>query len=380
MDNFTYYNPVKLIFGKGKIASIGKEISRNEVNRVLMLYGGGSIKKNGVYEQTVNSLREAGIEFIEFGGVQPNPTLEHARAAIEMIRENNLEGILAVGGGSCIDEAKSIAAGYYLDDPWSAFEGREKIVKALPVFTILTISATGSEMNSFAVLTNEEERKKWSIGSPNLFPRVSIVDPEIQSSLPRRQTANGGADALSHVMEYYFLLDRQEITLQVDEAIMRSIISSIDKLMEDELNYEARANFAWASTIALNGLSCAGLPNGDWASHAIEHGISAMHPEIAHGEGLSIVFPAWIKYVSRKRPERFLRWAKNVWNCDSIDLAVLTMKEKFHDWGAPISLREKGITAGEIAAIAENTLLQGLPGVFQELKREDVTNILKLAL
>ncbi len=314
MENFTFYNPTKLIFGKNTIPKMGRELKKSGINKVLLLAGSGSIKSNGTYESAIQSLKNSGIEWSELWGVRANPLLSHAIEGISIVKDKNVNAILAVGGGSVIDEAKSIAAGYYLDNLWTAFEDKISIDKALPVYTILTLSGTCSEMDPYAVLTNDENLKKWNISGDALYPKVSIIDPEVQMSLPWHQTVNGAIDAMSHIMEFYFMGKDEEATLSVDEALMKTIIQSVDKLQEEPCNYSARANLAWAATLGLNGISGVALHGGDWASHQIEHGISALHPEIAHGAGLAVVFPAWIYYMNRYNTDIFKRWAKNVWN------------------------------------------------------------------
>lgn len=382
MQNFVFYNPTKVIFGQGTIPSIGKEIAKHNINRILLLAGGGSIKKNGVYQQVVDSLRTNNIEWVEHWGVRPNPVLNHANEGIRLVREHNLQGILAVGGGSVIDEAKSIAAGFYLDNLWDAFERKVSITNALPIFTVLTISATCSEMDPYAVLTNEAENKKWNIGSPLLFPKVSIVDPTVQFSLPWEQTVFGAIDALSHIMEFYFQSHGEEPTTSLDETLILNIFNSVDTLKKDPQNYNARATLAWSAILALNGISSAGLYGGDWACHTIEHGISALHPEVAHGAGLAVVFPAWIKYIHTLNEPQFLRWAKNIFGKNNVESALVALKDKYKSWGAPISLRDLNITKEEIPLIAEIVYKASEIRTIGEIKNldyNDIFEILKIA-
>ncbi|ROL58321.1 iron-containing alcohol dehydrogenase [Bacteroidetes/Chlorobi group bacterium Naka2016] len=382
MQNFVFHNPTKVIFGKGTIPTIGKEIAKFNVGKVLLLAGGGSIKNNRVYQQVVDSLRANKIEWIEHWGVRANPVLSHANEGIRIIKEKGLEGILAVGGGSVIDEGKSIAAGVFLDNLWDAFERKVNITKALPIFTVLTISATCSEMDPYAVLTNEEENKKWNIGSPVLYPKVSVVDPSVQFTLPWHQTVYGAIDALSHIMEFYFQSKGEEPTTSLDETLILNIFRSVDTLQKDPKNYDARATLAWSAILALNGFSAAGLYGGDWACHTIEHGISALHPEVAHGAGLAVVFPAWIKYIHPLNEPTFLRWAKNIFNKNNVESAVVALKEKYKSWGAPVSLRDLNITKDEISKIAEiiykATEIRNI-GEIKNLDYNDIIEILKIA-
>jgi len=379
MENFIFYNPTKLIFGKDTIPLIIKEIEKYQYDKILLLAGGGSIKQNGVYDQIILALKASNINHIEQWGVRPNPVLSHAESALELARKENVQAILAVGGGSVLDEAKAIAAGFFVNDIWGLYEHVYPIKKALPVFTILTLSGTGSEMDGIAVLTNEKENKKWFISSSLLYPKVSVIDPSIQMSLPWHQTVNGAIDAITHTQEFYFMGDNEEISLSMDEAIIRTIIKCVDKLKIDENDYNSRANLAWSATLALNGISGIALRGGDWATHRIEHAISALHPEVAHGAGLGVIMPAWIKYVYKYNQKTFERWAKEIWNEDTVDSAIQKLKEKYRFWSAPTTLRELGISENEIQSIAKNALLNGIIGNLKNLSFVDIVEILKIA-
>jgi alcohol dehydrogenase YqhD (iron-dependent ADH family) len=380
MHNFDFLNPTKLIFGKDTIGRIGEEIRSGGVGKVLLVAGGGSIKKNGVYDQTVVSLRGAGVEWVEAWGVRPNPVLSKVREMIDFAKKEKVDAILAVGGGSVIDSGKAVAAGMYIDDVWQAFEARDQLVeKAMPLYSVLTISATGTEMNRYAVVTNEDQNKKWNIAGPALYPRVSIVDPSVQITLPWNQTVNGALDAMSHIMEYYFMGGKSETTLALDESLSRTIVKATDELKAKPDDYESRANLAWASTLALNGISGAGQGGGDWASHGIEHGISALYPEVAHGAGLGVVFPAWITYCQDADPELFKRWARNVWGAESTGGGVSAMKAKIKEWGAAVMLAELGVKRSRVRDIAVNTVEFGLTGVLKQLTEDDIVELLSLA-
>ena len=378
MINFTFYTPTRVLFGVGRIKEIGSEIKKSNVKKVLLVAGGGSIKKNGVYDTVIASLQEQGIDWVELWGVVPNPVLSKVMEGISLAKESGVDGVLAVGGGSVIDTAKAIASGIYLDDVWASFLGKEKIKQALPLFVVLTISATGSECNGNFVITNEETKQKLGNHSPLVYPKVSIIDPSVQRTLPWNQTANGACDALSHIMESYFSGGGNETTLYVDEALTKAIIDATDKLMLNEDDLEARANLAWAATLALNGVSAAQL-KGDWASHDIEHAISALHPEVAHGAGLAVVFPAWITHVWKENEPTFRRWARNVWDTDDVLTAVERLKSTYKRWGLPISLRELNLEKSEIPAIAQNATQLGKLGTVKELTQEDVEKILEMA-
>jgi alcohol dehydrogenase YqhD (iron-dependent ADH family) len=380
MDNFQYFNPTQVVFGKNTIESIGKNIKKDKITKVMLLAGSGSIKQNGVYDKVVKSLNSSQIEFVEYWGVRPNPTLVHAEEVKAFAKANNIDGILAVGGGSVIDEAKSISGGYYLDSIWDLFGAKVQPKAALPIYVILTLSATGTEMNSFAVLSNEDEKRKWSFGSPLVYPKISIIDPSVQATLPKRQTANGGVDSLSHLMENYFMSNlNNEIGLTLNEVTQRTVISQIDNLMENPNDYTARANFAWSSTIALNGMTSIGMLGGEWTSHAIEHALSILNPEVAHAEGLSVIFPAFINYVYDAKPEIFDRWAANVYGIQNGLEGTEVMKSKFKSWSSPTTLRELGFSKSDYPEIIKCIEEYGRTGRIKQLSEESFIKILDLA-
>jgi alcohol dehydrogenase YqhD (iron-dependent ADH family) len=380
MQRFDFHNPTKLIFGHGTIARIGKEIRRDGAAKVLMIAGGGSIRRNGVYEAVAHSLDAAGIERVEAWGVRANPVLSKVRGMIATARAEGVDAVLGVGGGSVVDSAKAVAAGLFADDVWALFENRVPLTEALPIYTVLTLSATGSEMNQYAVLSNEAEKKKWNIFGPALHPRVSVLDPSVQMGLPWHQTVNGALDALSHIMEFYFMGGRSETTLAVDEGLSRAIIASTDRLMDNPDDYESRASLAWAATLALNGISGAGQGTGDWATHGIEHAVSAVSPEVAHGAGLGVIFPAWIEHCHAAEPWIFERWARNVWGAGDVLAGVAAMRAKIEEWGGATTLGELGIDAGQIDEIADNAVAFGITGAVKELDRADICDILQSAL
>jgi alcohol dehydrogenase YqhD (iron-dependent ADH family) len=380
MDNFVFHNPVRIIFGKETVGQVGGVIKEAGVKRVLLVAGGGSIKKNGVYDSVARSLKEAGLAWVEAWGVRPNPTLAKAREIIDLAKAEQVDAVLAVGGGSVIDTGKSVAAGVFLPDIWAAFARQVEVTRALPLFVVLTMSGTGSEMDQMAVLTHEDEVKKWVLRSPALFPAASIIDPTVQYSLPWHQTVNGAIDALTHVMEFYFLGTWEETTLALDEALMRTIIDMTRRLQQDPGSYEARANLAWAASLALNGLTGVGLREGDFASHRLETAMSAVFPEIAHGAGLGVLFPAWILYMQGHNPATFARWAKNIWQADSVEEAVARMRSTFQGWDAPVTLEELGVQEADIPAIVAAARKVGVLGKLKELTDADLEAILRLAL
>ncbi|GKU31675.1 iron-containing alcohol dehydrogenase [Clostridium folliculivorans] len=385
MLNFTYYNPTQLVFGKDTIKTIGNHVNNFGVKKVLFLYGKGSIFKNGVYDTAIASLKEHNIDFIELSGVKPNPVLSKVHEAIKIVKDNNLEGIVAVGGGSVVDSAKAIAAGAFYDgDVWDFFEGKAQITKALPIFPILTISATGSEMNAGGVITNEAEGKKWGFGSHLLFPKVSILDPAVQATLPTIQTVNGAVDGLSHVFEAYFGgTPNTDMEDELSEGIIRTIIKHTRILIEDPSNYDSRSELAWSATLALNGINGVGR-NGDWSSHGIEHGVSVFN-DIAHGSGLAIVMPAWMKYVHSTWPEKFERFAEKIFGITEGTReekglkAIEALRAFYKEIGAPITLKEVGVEKKDLDFIADTVAKQGVLGALKTLERDDVYKILEIA-
>jgi len=379
MESFSFYNPTRIDFGVGSIRKLGMDMQKAGIKKCLMIAGSGSIKKNGVYTQVCETLGKAEICKVEGWGIQANPTLEKVMELCELARKEQVEAVLAVGGGSVIDTAKTVAAGIYLKDIWSAFEGREKIHKALPVYTVLTLSATGSEMNGNAVITNTETMQKWGIYSPLIYPRLSIIDPSVQSSLPFKQTANGAMDAMAHILEFYFADDRAIATLAIDDALLKTIVEMTDRLQNNSGDLLARGNLAWCATMALNGISGIGLKGGDWACHDIEHSFSALHPEIAHGEGLGVIFPAWIEYMSEKDPTRFLRWAKNVWNEENVSRALHRFRDKLESWGMAKSLRDLGIKENELPQIVNMIMTTPRIGMVSRFTAAEVESLLMLA-
>lgn len=379
MINYNFFNPTKIVFGQNTIGKIGGIVSEYGYKKVLLIIGGGSVKRNGVYTTVTEALKKADIEWTECSGVRANPELSKVREAIDLARQQGAEAVVAVGGGSVIDTAKAVAVGVYLDDVWQAFERKAAVTKALPIFTILTISATASEMNSNAVISHTEEGKKWGMGSPLLFPKVSIIDPSVQQSLPWEQTVNGALDALAHIMEFYFVGTVEETTIAINEALMKTIISMTDKLQADPEDGSSRANLAWAATLALNGTSGAGLKGGDWACHGMEHSVSSYDAKIAHGAGLGIIFPAWMEYVHAANEPQFTRFAKNVWQCETIEQAVEKMRAKIKQWQGNTRLRELGIPEDSLPSIAENAIMRGTLGSLKKLDKNDVEQILQLA-
>lgn len=379
MDSFTFYNPTRVHFGKGMINMLGRELEALGINKCLLIAGGGSIKENGVYEDVTGNLNAHSISWTEGWGVQANPTLHKVRQLITQARDEQVDAILAVGGGSVIDTAKAVAAGFYLEDVWSIFRSEAKLEKALPVFTVLTLSATGSEMNSFAVVSDTETKQKLGTGHPLLFPKVTIIDPSYQTSLPKQQTVNGALDAMAHVLEYYFAVREAHATRAIDNSLLKTIVEMTDILVNDPNDLNARSNLAWCATLALNGISGAGMNGGDWACHTIEHAFSALHPHIAHGAGLGVIFPVWIEYMAERQPSLFGIWAKEVWGEPSIAMGLNRFRAKIKQWGSVLSLRDLGIKSEELPVLLDMIMSSTRIGGISKFTREDVEALLLLA-
>lgn len=379
MENFGFYNPTKILFGKNKVADLGVQMQEDGIQKCILIAGRGSIRKNGAYDQVIESLEKAGIKHIEVWDVQLNPRLSKTYEIIDQAREYGAEAVLAVGGASVIYTAKAVAAGVYLQDIWNAFLGKEKIEQALPLYTVLTVSGSGSEMNRYASITNIDARKKWSISSEHIYPRLSIIDPIFQNKLSFAETASGAVDAISHILEYYFTNEKAISTLTINEALLRTITQMTDILQGDPLDYEARANLAWSTTQALNGITSIGMKGGDWSVHEIEHAFAALRPEISHGEGLAVILPAWIEYLSEKEPSRFLRWAKCVWDEDNVTQAVRRFRSKLQSWGLSTSLRDLGIRPDELNSILDIIMVKPTVGRIFKLSKEEVRALLMLS-
>ncbi|PMQ01470.1 MAG: NADH-dependent alcohol dehydrogenase [Dictyoglomus sp. NZ13-RE01] len=386
MRNFVFHNPTKIIFGIDATNEVGKE-TKLYGDKVLLVLGQGSIKKIGLYDRVVFLLRQENIKIFELEGVKPNPRVDLVRKGIEMVRENNINFILAVGGGSVIDTAKAISAGLsYEGDVWDLFKKRIPIKPSIPIGTVLTLAATGSEMNGNAVISNMETEEKLAISSPYLYPKFSILDPKNTTTVPLNHTLYGIVDILSHVFEQYF--DKVSDAILQDrfaEAIMKTVIETTPKLIQNPEDVEARGVILWCGTNALNGIIGVGKEQ-DWATHAIEHAISAIY-DIPHGLGLAIVFPHWMKYVIDEIPWKFAQFARNVWGITDegsdyeIGLkGIEKLIEFYESIGVPTKLSKVGIDDSRLEEMSEKAVMFGPIGNTKKLYKEDVLNILRMSL
>lgn len=386
MNNFNFYAPTKILFGKGQIENLGKEIIPY-AKKVLLAYGGGSVKKSGIYDKTVSLLKENNIEFVELSGIEPNPKIESVRQGANLCKEQNLEAIVAIGGGSVIDCAKVIsAAANYDGDPWDLVLDSSLVTKAIPIFTVLTLSATGTEMNGNAVISNMETNDKKALKSPLVKPVCSVLDPEYTYSVSPWQTASGTADIMSHIFEVYFSNAKGALVADgIAETLLKVCIECGEKAFNDPNDYEARANLMWASSLAINGLIAAGKAGEPWSCHAMEHQLSAYY-DITHGAGLATVTPSWFRFIlSDNTVDKFVQYGVNVWGIDKnlapfdiANKAIEKTEEFFFDiLKLPRTLEQYGIDETHLEDMAEKAAEEGLSEAIVPLTAKDVLTIYK---
>nr|WP_325211881.1 iron-containing alcohol dehydrogenase [uncultured Oscillibacter sp.] len=387
MKNFTYSIPTVVHFGQGQIQKLGAEIAAR-AGKVLVVYGGGSVKKNGVFDAAAEQLKAHDIQWAELPGVEPNPRIATVREGVRLCREQGLDGVLALGGGSVIDCAKGIAAGFYYDgDPWDLPGRKLTPERALPLFTVLTMAATGSEMDDIAVISNPETNEKESFAGPCCYPAVSILDPTYTYTLPAAQTAAGTADIMSHTFENYFSpIEDNYLAESLAEAILRSCVKYGPKAIETPDDYEARANLMWNAAWAINGFLDMGKPVA-WSVHRMEHELSAFY-DVTHGVGLAILTPNWMRYVLNEKTEaRFARYGTAVWGLDGslparelAEAAIGKTREFFTSMGLPSTLTELGIGPEYFPEMARKARTAGFDKTFVPLSAEDIVNIYRMSL
>ncbi|RBQ27862.1 iron-containing alcohol dehydrogenase [Arcobacter sp. CECT 9188] len=375
MDNFSFYNPTKIEFGKDKENNIGKYISQSGIKKVLLVYGSQRIKKDGLFDKVEFSLKENGIEFIEFGGVISNPILGTIYEAIKIAKDEKVEGILSVGGGSVLDSSKTIAVGALYDgDVWEFFGRRKNIEKALPIFDIITLAATGSEMNGYAVVTNEKTKQKQSIWSTCIYPKISIINPELQKSVSKDYLVYSATDIIAHCIEGYFTAqEHPKYMSRVVESIIKTVIETTEILLSNPDDYSARGEFAWAATNALNGTTTVGISNYSFPNHLIEHSLSALY-NVPHGAGLSVVIPAWAKWYYKENEVQFIRFAKEIFGESSAIRGIEALENWFNKIGTPTKLKQFNLNENNIEDIIKNLSFQN------DISKEDLRKILNFAL
>lgn len=387
MNNFTFYNPTRLIFGRDEVENLANYLQTYGKN-ILLVYGGGSIKKSGLYEQVIQQLQKANANVTELAGVEPNPRVETVRKGVALCKEDQIDFLLAVGGGSVIDCTKAIAAGAKYDgDVWDIVIKKAPVHEALPFGTVLTLAATGSEMNSGSVITNWETKEKHGWGSPFTFPQFSILDPQNTVTVPKDHTVYGIVDMMSHVFEQYFNnATHTPLQDRMCESVLKTVMETAPKLLEDLTSYEHRETILYSGTIALNGMLQMGY-RGDWASHGIEHAVSAIY-DIPHAGGLAIIFPNWMKHVLDENVAKFKQLATRVFEVDDtgkddreVALEGIERLRQFWDsLGAPSRLADYNIDDSHFEQMTRHILANGPIGNFKPLHEEDVVSILKACL
>jgi NADP-dependent alcohol dehydrogenase len=381
MNDFTYYNPTKIEFGRGKEKNIGTYIKEAGFDSVLLVYGTGSIKKSSLYDDTITSLKNAGVTYEELGGVVSNPLLSKVNEGIQIAKEKNVQAVLGVGGGSVADSVKAIAAGAKYDgDVWDFFIQKAQIKEALPLFTVMTLAATASEMNGNAVIIHDEKKQKYSISSVLVNPVLSVINPELMATVSKEYLAYSAVDVIAHSIEIYFTASSHPtFNSRIVESIVKSIMQTTEILIDNPDDYDARGEFAWVATQALNGLTPAGTAGGSFPNHLIEHALSALY-NVAHGAGLSVVIPAWMKWYKDQNLPQFERFAKEVFGLDGADAGIEALQNWFAKIGSPVTLKQAGIPQEGITKLAENVdEMSPLWGMESIYNKDTVIEILKKA-
>ncbi len=384
MQNFVLHNQTKIIFGAHRTSEIGRETKAFGC-RALLVFGQESIKKNGIFETVESSLRDHGIDIVLHGGVQSNPLLSHVRLGIAKAKKLQIDVVVAVGGGSVIDSAKAISAGALVEhDVWKFFIGKKSIKKCLPLTCVLTLAAAGSEMNGGMVLSHDEKKLKFGTGNKLLNPAVSILDPTTTYSVSPAYTAYGAVDAIAHLLEFYFTTSAPSTPVQdrLMEGLVLNIMESCEKVLKDPEDYQGRADLMWCSTLALNGLTAAGLGLVGFPMHMIEHTLSAHH-NVPHGAGLSVVMPAWLSFQAKTRPEKYAQFAKRVFQVAKSDCGtaaqegITNLKNWFTKIGCPTTLAGLKISQNEIPFLAEQSLPLAALWRLKEYDSEKIEAILR---
>jgi alcohol dehydrogenase len=387
MENFTFFNPTEVIFGAGEVEKVGKK-AKGFGQKVLLVYGGGSIKKSGLYDRVLSKLMEENISVWELSGVEPNPRLTTVNKGIELCKTHEIELILAVGGGSTIDASKAIALGaLYYGDVWDFYTKKAEPKMALPVGVVLTHAATGSEMNFRSVVTNWEEQLKLSLYHPVTYPKFSILDPTLTYTVPKEQIVYGTVDMLSHVFEQYFSpTNNTPLQERLCESVMLTVIENAPKALENPDDYASRANLMLCAMFGLNEMLSMGM-EGDFASHKMEHELSAIY-DIPHGGGLAIVTPRWMEYVVDDSISKFVQFSTRVWGINpqgktERDIAlegIQSLKRFYKEIGAPASLADYGIGKEQLVEMSQKAVSRGPIGGIKKLEEEDVLRILEACL
>lgn len=377
MENFTVNNPTRLVFGKGVCEQIPSHI-KNYGEKVLLVYGKGSIKNNGIYNEVKQQLEKAGKIIFEFEGIKSNPLVSDVEHAVALGIKNNVDFVFAVGGGSVIDSAKIIAICIPENhNPWQVMKFKVKPTKALPLVTVLTLAATGTEMNQFSVLQNPITKEKIGFGSPLIYPTISYCDPSFTLSVSKDYTSYGITDIIAHSLEAYFGEGNAVLSDRFVVSIIKEMAEAGPELLNNLHNYELRARILWASTCALNGLTFYGRKSGDWGVHDIGHILSLLY-DTPHGASLSIVFPAWIKFNSTKLSDRILWLGKEIFNVNTVDETIISFENLFSKLNSPIRLSQIGISESKKKEITDLLIKNKATGMTVKLDSNTLEEIVKL--
>jgi alcohol dehydrogenase YqhD (iron-dependent ADH family) len=375
MENFVYYNPTKLFFGQDVVGKLAKNIPP-QIQKVLLLFGQGSIKSNGIYDDITSQLKLAGVEWIEYSGIRPNPIIEHVREAVDIVKKHELQAIIAVGGGSVIDSAKAIAAAApHNNDPWDLFTGKLKPTTALPIIAVLTLAATGSEMNSFAVVQNNAEQLKGSFGSQHVYPMLSFLDPAYTMSVPYNYTAWGIGDVVAHAMEAFFGGGDCPMSDRVIASIIKEVGIAGPALLQNLNSYDLRARIMYAATLALNNLTTYGKVSGDWGVHSIGHELSLTY-DVPHGATLTVVYPAWLKLQSERISQRISRFGVLVFDTGVNKDVIRKVEQLFKTISCPVRLQDLHIQNFDSEMFIQQLVRNNAEGYEHKLDETDYRRLL----
>ncbi len=381
MYQFSFCNPARIEFGVDKEKNIGAYMQEFGVKKALIVYGSERIKQSGLFDDVATSLKAHGIEFVAFGGIKSNPILSKVNEAIEVARQNGVDSVLSIGGGSCLDSAKAIAAGVlYEGDVWDFFVGKAVVEKNLPVFDIMTLAATGSEMNNGGVVMNEQTQQKYPIYGADLYPKVSVINPKLQATVSRDYLVYSAADIIAHSIEGYFTASVQPelINMQI-EANIKTVIRTTEILLENPNDLDARSEFAWAATMALNGLTYVGTFGATFPNHMIEHALSAIC-DVPHGAGLSVVMPAWMTWYKDQNRPQFERFAREIFGLQSAEEGIAALKAWFDKIGTPTTLTKLGVNDEQLAAVIDNAVQNAIDWQMSETyTKTAITEVFDLA-
>ncbi|WP_085246741.1 iron-containing alcohol dehydrogenase [Gilliamella mensalis] len=380
MYEFSFQNPTRIEFGIDKEKNIGQYMKEFGAKKVVIIFGSDRIKESGLFDLVTTNLSKNGIEFTECGKIKSNPVLSKVREGIEIAKKFSADSVLSIGGGSCLDSAKAIAAGsLYEGDVWDFFTGTA-VTKALKIFDIMTLAATGSEMNNGSVVTNEETKQKYPIHGFSLFPKVSVINPKLQTTISRDYLVYSAADIIAHSIEGYFTASVQPelINLQV-EANIKTVIRTTEILLQNPNNLDARGEFAWAATLALNGLTYLGTAGFSYPNHMIEHAMSAIY-DVPHGAGLSVVIPAWMTWYQDRNPKQFQRFAKEIFDLSTAEQGIEALRAWFNKIGTPTTLRQLNIDEHNLELIIDNATQNAIDWQMHDIYNHQViATILNLA-